>query len=376
MLYEQHRAMLEGGLALALLEAICAHITGSMVYLVLLGVTGLVTALRYLVTVQFRRRAAGVQEPREGTPELWAWRFVIGNSATSAIFAITTVYSCFALRDAAVKMLVILVQGAWLAGSTQRNAPCPAAVFTQTVLISGGTLIGAAFGGSPIVYWVIPLVLAHAASARGSMMFFGDLYLNTLLTEQRLRAANVLLTQQSATDGLTGIGNRRAFDTILQREVRRASRNADPIALIMIDVDYFKAYNDCYGHSAGDACLRRVAACIEGAVRRPPDFAARFGGEEFCVLLPGTQMDGARKVAESIRVAIDGIGIRHDSSPLGHVTISLGVSCLVPQPGFNEAELVRMADLALYRAKETGRNTVCDAPALIGALTKPPIISV
>jgi diguanylate cyclase (GGDEF)-like protein len=361
MLYEQHRAMLEGSLAQALLEGICAHITGSAVYLVLIGITAVVTSGRYALTLQFRRRAAGLQGARAGSPEGWAWRFVIGNCVTSAVFCLNTIYTCFAFRDASLKLLVILVQGAWLAGSTQRNAPSPAAVLAQTALISTATVIGAAFGGSPILYWLIPFVLAHAASARGGVGFFGDLHLSTLLNEQRLRAANVLLTQQSATDGLTGIGNRRAFDTVLAKEVRRASRNADSLALIMIDVDYFKDYNDRYGHSAGDDCLRRVAAFIEGAVRRPPDFAARFGGEEFCVLLPSTQLDGARNVAETIRAAINAARIPHASSPIGHVTVSLGVSCLIPPTGFNEADLVGMADLALYRAKETGRNTVCDA---------------
>ncbi len=374
MLYEQHMAMLEGSLAQALLEGICAHITGSPVYLLLIGLTAVVTSGRYALTLQFRRRAVGLQDVRPGSPESWAWRFVIGNCVTSAVFSLNTLYTCFAFRDASLKLLVILVQGAWLAGSTQRNAPSPAAVLAQTALISTSTIIGAAFSGSPILYWLIPFVLAHAASARGGVAFFGDLYVNTLLNEQRLRAANARLTQQSATDGLTGIGNRRAFDTVLPQEVRRASCNADSIALIMIDVDYFKAYNDSYGHSAGDDCLRRVAALIEGAVRRPPDFAARYGGEEFCVLLPGTQWDGARRVAESIRAAVHGARIRHDSSPFGHVTISLGVSCLIPPPGFNEAELVGMADLALYRAKETGRNTVCDAPPLLGSDTESPII--
>ncbi len=375
MLYGQHRAMLEGSLAQALLEAICAHITGSAVYLVLICATAVVTIARYALTLQFRRRAAGLKDVRAGTPERWALRFVIGNCATSTVFCVNTLYTCFTFRDASLKMLVILVQGAWLAGSTQRNAPSPAAVFAQTALISFGAVIGAAFGGSPILYWLIPFVLAHAASASGSVAFFGDLYVNTLLNEQRLRAANVLLTQQSATDGLTGIGNRRAFDTVLPQEVRRASRNADSTALIMIDVDYFKAYNDSYGHSAGDDCLRRIAAFIAGAVRRPPDFAARFGGEEFCVLLPGTEPDGARQVAETIRTTIEAARIRHDSSPFGHVTISLGVSCLVPPPGFNEAELVSMADLALYRAKQTGRNIVCAAPPSRGSYAEPPIIN-
>lgn len=160
-------------------------------------------------------------------------------------------------------------------------------------------------------------------------------------------------------DGLTGIANRRHFDQTLEQEWKRAHRNAQPLAVLILDVDFFKLYNDRYGHGAGDDCLRRVAATLQRCLSRPADLAARYGGEEFVGLLPETDRKGAAKTAEKVRQAVADLAIGHaDSQVADHVTISLGVACLIPDEEGSPAQLLEAADQALYRAKQGGRNRV------------------
>jgi diguanylate cyclase (GGDEF)-like protein len=168
---------------------------------------------------------------------------------------------------------------------------------------------------------------------------------------------NVSLQAQANTDSLTGLGNRRLFEQTAANEQERARRSGKPCSLIMSDVDFFKKYNDRYGHVAGDACLRQVALAIACGLRRPADLAARYGGEEFVIVLPETDLDGARAVAENIRASIAAQAIPHADSPFSHVTLSLGVYTAAPAAG-DVALWTRAADAALYEAKETGRNRV------------------
>jgi len=167
------------------------------------------------------------------------------------------------------------------------------------------------------------------------------------------------LRQLSATDGLTLVANRRAFDEVLEREWHRAMRNNEPVSLIMADIDMFKSYNDLYGHLAGDQCLRNVAQAISDSAQRGGDFVARYGGEEFAVILPNTDEHAAREVAEKIRTAVEALAIHHDGNLMSrHITISLGISTRVPPQTTDFIGLMQSADKALYRAKESGRNTV------------------
>jgi diguanylate cyclase (GGDEF)-like protein len=166
------------------------------------------------------------------------------------------------------------------------------------------------------------------------------------------------LQQLALVDGLTGISNRRQFDRSIGSEVVRANRMNGGLALLMIDVDSFKAFNDHYGHDAGDGCLRRIAATLRATLQRPTDLAARYGGEEFAVLLPDTDEQGALVVANAIRMAVRGAAIPHKHSASGIVTVSIGVAALPSTPSADVKTLIERADRALYLAKESGRDRI------------------
>lgn len=179
-----------------------------------------------------------------------------------------------------------------------------------------------------------------------------------------LQAANQQLEIASNTDGLTGLSNRHKFDQVWAQEWQRAVRQGLPLAVVMIDVDHFKTYNDHFGHPAGDECLRRLAAVLARSVRRAGELAARYGGEEFVVVLPGVDENGALQEAERIRTEVFQLRIPHGgSSAAPVVTVSLGVAARVPQRAEGLYQLLQEADDALYQAKNSGRNRVCVVPA-------------
>lgn len=176
---------------------------------------------------------------------------------------------------------------------------------------------------------------------------------------QRIRDDIRELERYSTTDGLTGIPNRRYFDQCLEHETSHARRHASPLALLYIDIDYFKPFNDHYGHLRGDEALIKVAHCIATMARRDTDVAARLGGEEFAILLPDTLAENARLVAEALRLAVAHLEIGHERSKVAdHLTLSIGVATLIPEVDTRANELLARADQALYRAKSEGRNRV------------------
>lgn len=179
----------------------------------------------------------------------------------------------------------------------------------------------------------------------------------------RLGQVRSELQRLSLSDGLTGIANRRFFDMVLERELRRSARTGESLAALMIDIDHFKKYNDTHGHLAGDEALKKVASVLAERVRRPADIVARYGGEEFVALLSGSDLSGARGVAESIRRRVQNLNLPNQAArPNGILTISLGLALCHPGPDQRPKELLAEADRALYQAKETGRNRVVVAP--------------
>ncbi len=171
-----------------------------------------------------------------------------------------------------------------------------------------------------------------------------------------------LLRSMAFVDGLTGIANRRQFDDALQREWRAGRRAGTSLALVMIDVDHFKLFNDTYGHQAGDACLQAIAGILRADMGRPHDLIARYGGEEFACVLPDTNLAGAQVKAERLRQAVQSLGIAHEASGTAPVvTISVGLALFIPTDELTPEQLVAAADAQLYNAKHAGRNRVCCA---------------
>lgn len=175
--------------------------------------------------------------------------------------------------------------------------------------------------------------------------------------EEELIRANVALEQMARVDGLTQVANRRCFDEFLLREWRRMRREGKPFSLLLCDIDFFKKYNDAYGHQKGDECLRRIAQTLKQSALRPGDLVARYGGEEFALLLPDCSLDGAMLVAERVLAGVRSLAIEHRASRIApHVSISLGAACHTPGHVETAEAFVARADQALYRAKETGRD--------------------
>ncbi|MBN2873927.1 MAG: diguanylate cyclase, partial [Spirochaetales bacterium] len=218
-----------------------------------------------------------------------------------------------------------------------------------------------------VTWWAISLYLIAAS---GGVWMFVVVRSRALLKDQvdelsvlkrQLELANVRLEQLASHDGLTGLLNRRALDAELLRRHTAAASLVEPISVLMIDIDYFKNFNDRYGHQLGDECLIAVCARIGESLERPQDSIARYGGEEFAAILPGTDEAGARRVAERVRTAVEALGIVHEASHISRVvTVSVGYVSRVPVPGDDPARLMDLADEALYRAKNAGRNRISD----------------
>lgn len=220
------------------------------------------------------------------------------------------------------------------------------------------TLYGDPLSPEQVYFGLLWIVLANG---------LGFAAANALQRGQRVQYAQKLVMQQLlATDALTGIANRRNFDAALDREWRRCGRSGQPLSLLMIDVDHFKAYNDRFGHQRGDECLRRVARALTDCAGRPADLIARYGGEEFVCLLPEIGRRGAAKMARRMAAAIARIAIAHPDSPLGaRLTVSIGVATVAEVAGKPET-LVGLADKLLYAAKKDGRDRIVEGETAAG----------
>lgn len=201
--------------------------------------------------------------------------------------------------------------------------------------------------------------LRYHSAAYVSRLQRDDAYRALRASQIKLEELNMQLLKLANIDGLTGIANRRHLDERLGVEWLRALRNRHPLTLIMFDVDWFKQYNDKFGHLEGDECLKRIANSAQETISRPSDTVARYGGEEFMVLLPETDSGGALKVAEKLRAGIENLHLPNPDSTVGpFITISLGVTTVVPAANSAPDDSIKLVDEALYRAKNAGRNRV------------------
>ncbi|HXS20763.1 MAG TPA: GGDEF domain-containing protein [Steroidobacteraceae bacterium] len=233
----------------------------------------------------------------------------------------------------------------------------------------GGQLFREAALVNTLMVGALGLALAHAKWPAADVAYYtAELMITTAVgafvyqgVERQMRMSFLergLLSEMVARDGLTGLKNRGAFDDDYARLWQQAMRDRRPLALLLMDVDHFKAYNDRYGHQAGDAALQRVAQVVQRFARRPLDIAARYGGEEFLVALYDLGAEHVREIAEELRESVQALAIQHDDSPAGVVTASIGVSIVSPRPGRSAEGALQLADEALYAAKRGGRNGI------------------
>lgn len=241
----------------------------------------------------------------------------------------------------------------------ERGDEWTAIIFLTSMAKDEDLARGIEVGGDDYLMKPISEVVLHAKIR--AMRRLVEMQRSLVDVTQELNLANKELQRLSTTDGLTGIANRRFFDELAPREWRRCVRMKQPMALVMIDVDHFKKYNDTYGHQAGDECLKAVAAQVARATPRASDLAARYGGEEFVLILGETTIDGAKWVANNIRQHVSDLNMPHSASPLQHVTISCGAASIIPRDDLPLETLLKAADEALYLAKKQGRNTVACA---------------
>jgi diguanylate cyclase (GGDEF)-like protein len=246
---------------------------------------------------------------------------------------------------------------------------CFLTTFSIAVYFLGGQLFREALLVNTLMVATLGLALTHAGWAAGDILYFTtELMITSAVgafvyqgVERQLRTSFLersLLRERVARDGLTGLKNRGAFDDHYGRLWQQAIRDRRALALLLIDVDHFKPYNDRYGHQAGDRALRRVAQVVQRFARRPLDIAARYGGEEFLLALYDLGAEQVREIAEELRESVQALGIEHVDSPAGVVTASIGVSIVGPRQGGSLEGAVQLADEALYAAKRGGRNGI------------------
>ena len=338
--------------------------------------------LACLVVLAFRLKVASAfhGHPDRLLPEAWARLFLAGAVATAIAIGTGIGATVLWCDDMVAQLYMACNIISFAGGVAVRNNASPLAARCQTVIALGGPGLACLASGKPYLEIFSFLILLHLVAQFEIIRALGLQTCRLMSNEQeqasanarlseacdQLACANASLVQLSSTDGLTGLSNRRAFDAALQAEWDRCRRDACPLALLMIDADQFKRFNDRHGHAAGDDALRLVAGIISDALRRPADCGARFGGEEFSVLMHDTGLEGALAVAERIRRAVSSAPV--PDLPDERVTVSIGVAAMVPRPEQDCRELVVKADEALYEAKRDGRNLTRGAHSIAGVL--------
>lgn len=274
---------------------------------------------------------------------------IVAAGAAGLGFGLTAVL--FPYLSVTTRLVVILMLGVITVGALPRLSAIPS-VYTAYLLGTLTPLVPMLFVLDDEPGWsAIPIILLMGVSLSYSARQLHRDLLENLLSRFGLESA-------AGEDKLTHLANRRRFDMILEQEWARARRSKQPISLIMVDVDFFKKFNDRYGHQEGDHCLAQVAMALSQSARRSIDFVARYGGEEFVILFNQTTRDDAYATCERMRSSVEKLGIPHQDSALGHVTISMGGVTLYAKENMKAVDMVRIADKALYRAKATGRNKI------------------
>jgi len=317
--------------------------------------------MKYVSGVLYKRRQG------DHPTQFWSRIFVGLNFATGAVWGVawltfipvgdptyTVIVAAWMMGLASV---TATGYAAHLASSSSITIPLLLPGIVQMFIIGSRVSVGVGIGacvGSAALFSVWIRVHKAMVEAIGLNLVLESEIARRKTVEKRLHALSI-------EDRLTGLANRRRFDEVLDIALRRARREEQPVSLIMIDVDYFKAFNDRYGHVAGDECLKMVAQAVDAAVKRPADLAARYGGEEFAVVLPSTDLEGAVGVAEEIRARVCALRIPHAGSGVADtdfVTLSAGVAVTSQADVTHPEELIQSADALLYQAKGEGRNRV------------------
>lgn len=285
-------------------------------------------------------------------PRFWFKLYFTGTEFSALVWGSTSVFLFpEGFTEAQLFQVAVMAGLVHGAGHNQASFRMVHSIYAVTVM---GPIIIRFFSMGTIHHGMFALVLLFLFAA----LLVSTRKMNRILMESLELRYDI--SQKALIDSLTAIANRRHFDIFIYQEWRKARRERQPIAMLMVDVDNFKLYNDVYGHQDGDQCLVSVARTINSVIHRPSDLVARYGGEEFGVILPNTPEDGARRVAEQMRQAVENLNIEHKKSTAAKcVTVSIGVAVMYPGGDNHLNEIVSASDEALYAAKASGRNRIC-----------------
>ena len=365
-LFRQPRSLATSGIGTVVAAAICWRYTGSNWYIAWGLASSLALAVRLALASAFHRDRSRLRA------ETWAWLFLAGGASTATLVGLGAGLTTLVAGDLVATLYMATNVLSFAGGAAVRNSASPLAAVSQTTIALGLTGLACLFSGKPYLQVFAFLILLHLVAQFEIIRALGrttgwlisaerkQAMLNEQLSEtcHELEGANFRLSHLSSTDSLTGLLNRRAFDAVMAKEWKGAAQRGQHLALLMIDADYFKRLNDEHGHLAGDEALRWLAGILRMTLHGPSDIVGRFGGEEFAVLLPETDLAGAVAAAERIRCALAEAEIPECIRASSRLTVSIGASATVPAMGETHLTLVQWADRALYAAKRGGRDRV------------------
>ncbi|MEE9351319.1 MAG: GGDEF domain-containing protein [Thiotrichaceae bacterium] len=290
--------------------------------------------------------------------KLWVSKYILLTTFMSALWGAAGIFLLSQEPVIQTTLLILLISV--LISTIPLLLASKSAFFAQFISILAPLTFSLSFNFSVKEH----LMLSACLIALAVTIIFASSYLNQIITQ--LQEAQRALQTQADTDQLTKLANRRAFDTSFKKEWRRSTRDQNAISLLIIDVDDFKLYNDTLGHFAGDECLKKIAQATQDNALRPSDIAARIGGEEFAILLPETDTEGAFRVAERLQQSVKRLDVKHPTDKSRNLTVSIGISSCTPAPLSDDqqsdvifpAMLIKSADYAMYQAKRDGKNTI------------------